>query len=61
MKDNGIKDRLNIEQRLTRVETKLSEIMSNHIPHLEEKMDRILWLIVITLIGVVADLISRIV
>ena len=59
MRDNGIKDRLGIEQRLTCVETKLAEIMTNHLPHIEDKLDKIQWLIIVTLIGLVTDLISK--
>lgn len=51
--------KITIEQRLTCVETKLNEIMTNHIPHLEEKVDRIQWLLIVTLIGVVASLIEK--
>ena len=59
MKNNGIKDRIGIEQRLTCLETKVDEIMNNHIPHLEEKLDRIQWILVISLIGIVANLIEK--
>ena len=57
MKNNDYK--IKIEQRLTRVETTLQEISENHLPTLEKKIDRIQWLLVITLIGVIVELLTR--
>ena len=45
--------RLNIESRLTCVETKLDEIMQNHLPHIQAKVDKIQWLLVTNLIAVI--------
>ena len=36
------------EQRLTKVETLLNEIIINHLPHIESKLDRLLWFLVTT-------------
>ena len=39
---------LQIESRLTSVEQSLDEIKLNHLPHLESKLDRLLWFLVTT-------------
>ena len=57
--NNNGRYRISIESRMTRVETKLEEILVNHLPHLEAKVDRITWLIITTLVAVVIDLIVR--
>ena len=66
MENNGIKDRLNIEKRLATLEASVNEMKTNHLPHLQlkmdklyKKMDRIQWLLVITLIGIIAGLIQK--
>jgi hypothetical protein len=51
--------KLDLEERLTCLETKVNEIMTNHLPHIEAKVDRIQWLLIVTLIGVVANLIQK--
>lgn len=51
--------KVSIEQRLTRLETQLLEVVVNHLPHIEKKVDRLTWLLVTTLLGVVVDLILR--
>ena len=56
---NGFKDRLSIEQRLTCLETTVNEIKNNHLVHIEAKVDRIQWMIIITLVGIVANLLQR--
>ena len=48
--------KLSIEQRLTRLETVVEEIKENHLKHLAEKLDRLMWLIITTLLGVVINL-----
>ena len=57
--NNGFKDRLSIEQRLTCLETTVNEIKNNHLVHIEAKVDRIQWLLIVTLIGLVANLLQR--
>ena len=56
---NGFKDRLSIEQRLTCLETTVNEIKNNHLVHIEAKIDRIQWLLIVTLIGLIANLLQR--
>ena len=48
-------DRINIERRLTSLEERLTEILENHLPHLETKLDRLQWLIVTTLVAIIAS------
>lgn len=52
--------KITVEHRITRLETDVSEIKDNHLPHLQkgidknnDKIDKLLWLAVTTLIGVV--------
>ncbi len=58
--------KLTVENRITKVETNLYEIMTNHLPHLEDSikglrgtLDKILWLAITGVVGVVVDLILR--
>jgi len=53
--------KISVEQRLSRIETIVDEIKNNHLVHLEAKMDRMNWLIIVSLVGVLANLISRVV
>ncbi len=46
-----------IYERITRLEVKVEEIVKNHLPHLEGKVDRIGWLLVTTLISIIIGLI----
>ena len=55
---NG-KYKIDIEGRLTALETKVDEIANNHLPHIQSKVDRIEWLLVVTLVGVVANLLVK--
>ena len=47
---------IQIETRLTSVETKLEELTSNHLPHIEAKIDRLLWFIMTSAISMVIGL-----
>lgn len=47
---------IELETRLTSLETKINEIATNHLVHLDAKMDRIQWLVITTLITVVVAL-----
>ena len=38
---NGIKERISVHERITSVEVKLSQIMSNHLPHLQKELEEI--------------------
>lgn len=46
-------NQLETEKRLTALETKLTLLMENHLPHLQSTVDKILWLIITTLLGIV--------
>lgn len=52
-------DRLSVENRITRVETKIEEMLTNHLPHIEAKVDRIHWILVTTLITLVIGLATK--
>ena len=52
---------IDIENRLSGLEMKVKEIADNHLVHIEAKIDRIQWLFILTLVGVVADLISKVI
>ena len=51
--------KISIEKRLTELEVKLEEIVGNHLPHIQSKVDRIEWLLIVTLVGVVANLLVK--
>ena len=51
--------KIEIESRLTTIEVKLNEVMENHLPHLEAKVDRITWLLVTTLITALVSLVFK--
>lgn len=44
---------IEIENRLTSLETKIEEILLNHLPHLQSKVDKIQWLLISNLIALV--------
>lgn len=48
-----------IENRLTSLETRLEDLITNHLPHLESKIDRIYWLLVTTMIALVINLANK--
>lgn len=52
--------KISIEKRLTLLEAVIEEIKENHLPHIQAKVDRIEWLLVITLVGVVVNLFLRV-
>ena len=54
---NG-KYKLGMEQRMTRLETIVGEIKDNHLVHIEGKIDKMSWLVITSLIGVVANLVN---
>ena len=58
---NGIKYKLTVENRITAVETVLDEIRTNHLPHIEKKIDRITLLFITTLIALVTNLVLKLV
>lgn len=38
--------KVGIENRLTAVETKLDEIINNHLSHLDAKVDKVIWALI---------------
>ena len=51
------------KERLTRLETQMQELLTNHIPHIEGKIDKLTdkvdrgsWLAITVLVGVVIEL-----
>jgi len=59
-KNNKNQDyRIGIESRLRTVEVKIDEIILNHIPHLQNKIDKIQWLLITNLIGLIFLLLQR--
>ena len=49
--------KLDTTERITRLETKVDEILGNHLPHIQDKIDRIQWLLVTSLVGVIISLV----
>ena len=47
-----------IKERLIALEVKMDAMLNNHFPHLEDKVDRIQWLLVTTLISVCVSFIG---
>lgn len=41
------------DERIDRVESSIDEIKTNHIAHLDKKFDKIIWLIITTLVAIV--------
>ena len=64
--NNG--DKVKIHERVAVLETcykelkeDIEEILTNHLPHLERKVDKMTWLLVITLVGIITELALRII
>lgn len=64
----NIEDELEFATRLIRLETKLEEISTNHLPHLQKqaedngkKSDKILWWVIATLVTLVFTLLGLII
>lgn len=62
----NIEDQLEYDRRLTRVETKIDEISTNHLPHIQKgiednnkKSDKILWWIIGGLTSIFITLIAH--
>lgn len=58
--------KLSTEHRLTKVEGKVDTIIDNHLPHIltkvdkvNSKVDKLLWIVITTLIAVILNLASR--
>ncbi len=57
--DSNGRYKITVENRLTTVETHLDEIRENHLPHIQAKVDKIMWLLITILAGVAIDLVLR--
>ena len=51
--------RIGIEARLTALEVKMEEILTNELPHLSAKVDRLTWLLVTNLTAVIFLLLQK--
>jgi len=54
-----IQDRVTIENRLATLEVKIEEIMENHLPSIEKKVDWITGLLITNLISFILLLLSK--
>lgn len=53
MKNNNYK--ISVAERITRLETQMEDLITNHFPHLKKKVDKLytlLWTAVIGIIGI---------
>ena len=57
-KENKNQD-IEVYERLTRLETKVDEILDNHLTAIERKVNWGIALIVTTLVGIVVDLLMK--
>jgi len=44
---------IQIEKRLSCLETKMDELLNNHLVHLQNRVDKIQWLLITNLIAVI--------
>lgn len=56
---SSVEYKLSVEGRMSKLETLVTEIKDNHLAHIQDKLDQFQWLIITTLIGVIADLLLR--
>ena len=67
-KNNGNGDyKMKTAERLARLETRVEEITTNHLVHLQKgveeidsRLDKMTWFLVVTLVAVVIDLVLRV-
>lgn len=59
---------MQLNERVARIEEALVQMMDNHLPHLKEdikeiggKLDRLQWFFLVTAIGLLGDIIVRLV
>lgn len=50
--------KISMEGRMSRVETTLEEIKTNHLPHIQAKVDKMMWLLVTSLAAALIELIK---
>jgi len=48
-----------IKERLARLETKIEHLITNHLPHLEKKVDKLIWIIIGGLITVLVTILFK--
>ena len=51
--------KLGVEGRLTALEVQVEELITNHIVHLEAKLDKLFWLVLTSLIAALLNLVSK--
>ena len=51
--------KVDIEKRLSTLETIVSEIKDNHLVHIEAKIDRGQWFVIVTLVGVIISIVLK--
>lgn len=59
MKEVSLKEYF--DERISRIEKSIEELKNNHIAHLDQKFDRITWLLITTLVAVVVHAIGVII
>ena len=55
--ENG--DKIKVHERLATLEVQVKQIMVNHLPHIQKRVDWIFFTLLATLIATVANLISK--
>ncbi len=51
--------KVRIESRITALEVKIAEILENHLPHIEAKVDKLTWLLITNLVAVIFLLLQK--
>ena len=51
--------KIGIEKRMSILETKIDELINNHLHSLEKKIDRINWFVLTALIGIIINIIFK--
>ncbi|KKL10961.1 hypothetical protein LCGC14_2550570 [marine sediment metagenome] len=54
----AVREKLSIEHRLTKLEVSLSEVVRNHLPHIEKKLNWVLAMLVTFLLSTIGTLIA---
>lgn len=51
--------KVDIERRITSLEVTLTEIVENHLPHIEAKVDKLTWLLITNLTAIIFLLLQK--
>lgn len=51
-------EEITIHERIAKLETLVEQIMTNHLPHIQKKVDWIFMLLIINLVAIIVDLIK---